>query len=132
MLRSLFIWGSAWLMIGLFLEPFENGIRKLPDTLSYFFTVTGTTSMLLVALTALVDALKRRKWVSVLIDVGHNPLMMYVMYTILINATLELIPPMRSFMLGSLWPAIVRSILSVVLVVAIVRMMSRKRIYWRT
>lgn len=132
MLRSLFIWGSAWLVIGLFLEPFENGIRKLPDTLSYFFTVTGTTSMLLVALTALVDALKRRAWVSVLIDVGHNPLMMYVMFTILINATLELIPPMRGFMLGSLWPAIVRSILSVVLVVAIVRTMSRKRIYWST
>lgn len=132
MLRSLFIWGSAWLVIGLFLEPFENGIRKIPDTLSYFFTVTGTTSMLLVALTALVDALKRRQWVSVLIDVGHNPLMMYVMYTILVNAILELIPPMRGFMLGSLGPAILRSILSVILVVAIVRTMSRKRIYWRT
>jgi predicted acyltransferase len=132
MLRSLFIWASAWLMIGLFLEPFENGIRKVPDTLSYFFTVTGTTSMLLIGLTALVDGLRRRKWVSVLIDLGHNPLMLYVMYTILINAVLELIPPMRGVLRGSLGEAMVRSLLSVGLVVLIVRYMSRKRIYWRT
>jgi predicted acyltransferase len=132
MLRSLFVWASAWLMIGLFLEPFENGIRKVPDTLSYFFTITGTTSMLLLGLTALVDGLRRRQWVSVLVDLGHNPLMLYVMYTVLINSVLELIPPLRGVLRGSLGEAMVRSLLSVGLVVLIVRYMSRKRIYWRT
>jgi predicted acyltransferase len=132
MMRSLFIWASAWLMIGLFLDPFEGGIRKVPDTLSYFFTITGTTSMLLVALTAIVDALKRRQWVSLLIDLGHNPLMLYVMYTILINSILELIPPMRGMLRASFGEAMVRSFLSVAAVVLIVRYMSRKRIYWRT
>lgn len=132
MMRSLFIWASAWLMIGLFLDPFENGIRKVPDTLSYYFTITGTTSMLLLALTAIVDAMKRRKWVSVLIDLGHNPLMLYVMYTVLINSVLELIPPFRGVLRGSLGEALVRSLLSVALVILIVRYMTRKRIYWRT
>jgi predicted acyltransferase len=132
MMRSLFIWAAAWLMIGLFLDPFEGGIRKVPDTLSYFFTITGTTSMLLVALTAIVDALKRRQWVSLLIDLGHNPLMLYVMYTILINSILELIPPMRGLLRASFGEAMVRSVLSVALVALIVRYMSRKRIYWRT
>jgi hypothetical protein len=132
MIRSLFIWASAWLLIGLFVEPFENGIRKVPDTLSYFFTVTGTTSMLLIALAVIVDGLRRRKWVSVLIDLGHNPLMLYVMYTILLNSILELIPPMRGVLRGSLGEAMVRSLLSVGLVILIVRYMSRKRIYWRT
>jgi predicted acyltransferase len=118
-------------MIGLFLDPFENGIRKVPDTLSYFFTITGTTSMLLIALTGIVDGLRHRKWVSVFIDLGHNPLMLYVMYTILINSTLELIPPLRGVLRGSLGEAMVRSLLSVGLVILIVRTMSRKRIFWR-
>jgi hypothetical protein len=132
MMRSLFVWASAWLMIGLFLEPFENGIRKVPDTLSYFLTITGTTSMLLIALTGIVDGLRKRQWVSVLVDLGHNPLMLYVMYTILLNSILELIPPLRGVLRASFGEAMVRSLLSVGLVVLIVRHMSRKRIYWRT
>lgn len=132
MLRSLFIWASCWLMIGLFLDPFEDGIRKVPDTLSYFFTITGTTSMLLVALTTLVDALKRRQWVSLLIDLGHNPLLMYVLYTVLINSALELIPATRGLMLGSFGPAMLRSFITLTVVMLMVRTMSRKRIYWRT
>ena len=131
MMRSMFIWAGIWLMLGLFLDPFENGIRKLPDTLSYFFTITGTTSMLLIALTGIVDGLRHRKWVSVLVDLGHNPLMLYVMYTILINSALELIPPLRGVLRGSFGEAMVRSLLSVGLVILIVRAMSRKRIYWR-
>ena len=131
MMRSMFIWAGIWLMLGLFLDPFENGIRKIPDTLSYFFTITGTTSMLLIALTGIVDGLRRRKWVSVFIDLGHNPLLLYVMYTILINSALELIPPLRGVLRGSFGEAMVRSLLSVGLVIVIVRAMSRKRIYWR-
>jgi predicted acyltransferase len=131
MMRSMFIWAGLWLMIGLFLDPFENGIRKVPDTLSYFFTITGTTSMLLIALTGIVDALRHRKWVSVFVDLGHNPLMLYVMYTILLNSVFELIPPLRGVLRGSFGEAMVRSLLSVGLVILIVRTMSRKRIFWR-
>jgi predicted acyltransferase len=131
MMRSMFYWAGTWLMISLFLDPFENGIRKVPDTLSYFFTITGTTSMLLIALAGIVDALRHRKWVSVLIDLGHNPLMLYVMYTVLINSAIELIPPLRGMLRASLGEAVVRSLLSVAVVVVIVRHMSRKRIFWR-
>jgi hypothetical protein len=131
MIRSMFLWAGVWLMIGLFLDPFENGIRKVPDTLSYFFTVTGTTSMLLVAFTSVTELLKRQRWLSVLIDLGHNPLMLYVMYTVLINSVVGLSPVTREMMNGSLGPALVRSLLSVGLVIVLVRYMSRKRIYWR-
>lgn len=132
MLQSLFIWAAGWLMIGLFLEPFEGGIRKLPDTLSYFFTVTGTTSMLLVALTALLDGLGRQKWVNTLIDIGHNPLLMYVIYTVFLNSLLELIPPLRGLLRGSFGEQLLRSAIQVAIVMLMVRAMSRRRIYWRT
>ena len=41
--------------------------------------------MLLVGLTALIDALGRRRWVATLIDVGHNPLLLYVLFTVFLN-----------------------------------------------
>jgi len=132
LLRSLFVWSSLWLVLGLLLEPFEGGIKKVPDTLSYYFTVTGVTMMLLVALTTVIDSLRHRRWVNTLIDVGHNPLLAYVLYTVLINSVLELIPPLRGVLTGSPGESLVRSALSVLGVVLIVRAMSRRRIYWRT
>jgi len=132
MMRSLYLWAAIWLTMGLFLEPFEGGIKKVPETLSYFFTVTGTTSMLLVALTGIIDALERRRWVSVLIDVGHNPLLCYVLFTVFLNSLFELIPPLRSVLQSSPALSLVRSAINVVIVVAVVRYVSRRRIYWRT
>ncbi|HJQ18792.1 MAG TPA: DUF5009 domain-containing protein [Gemmatimonadaceae bacterium] len=132
LLRSLFVWASMWLVIGLLLEPFEGGIKKVPDTLSYFFTVTGTTMMLLVLLTAVIDSLHRRRWVNALIDVGHNPLLTYVLYTVLLNSALELIPVTREFMRQTPWLSVLRSMVEVVIVVLTVRAVSRRRIYWRT
>lgn len=133
LLRSLFVWGSLWLVIGLVLEPFEGGIKKVPDTLTYYFTVTGVTMMLLVLLTTIIDSLHRRRWVNALIDVGHNPLLAYVLYTVLINSALELVPVLRQDPATSSpgW-SLVRSAFVVVAVVLIVRAMSRRRIYWRT
>jgi hypothetical protein len=58
--------------------------------------------------------------------------MLYVTYTLLINSLLELSPVTRDFMNGSFGPAMVRSLLSLGLVIVAVRYMSRKRIYWRT
>ncbi len=132
MLRSLFLWGAMWLLLGLALEPFEGGIKKEPETLSYFFTVTGTTLLLLAGMTALTDGLKRSNAVRVLIDVGQNPLLAYVLFTVLLNSVFELTPPMRSFLQATPAQSVARSIVSTVVTIALVCYVSRKRIYWRT
>lgn len=132
LIRSLFVWSALWLMTGLILEPFENGIRKVPDTLSYFFTVTGLVGMLLVSLVGVVDLLRRPKWVNALIDVGHNPLLTYVLFTVLINSILEMIPAARGVLMGSPELAMLRSVIMTVLVILIVRWTTRKGIFWRT
>jgi predicted acyltransferase len=132
MLRSLFLWGAFWLTLGLFLEPFEGGIRKVPETLSYFFTIAGLTTTLLVALAVIIDVLGARKPVRPLIDVGHNPLLAYVLFTVLINSALEMIPALRGFMRDSVPLSFARSVLTTAAVVMIVSAVSRKRIYWRT
>ncbi|HEY6218512.1 MAG TPA: DUF5009 domain-containing protein [Gemmatimonadaceae bacterium] len=132
LLRSLFLWATCWMLIGLFVEPFDGGIRKVPDNLSYYFTVTGTTSMLLVALVAIVDGLKRQRWVATLVDVGHNPLLCYVLFTVFLNPLSELVPAVRDMSLDNMAVQATRSIIELSLVIAAVRWMSRRRIYWRT
>lgn len=132
MLRSLFLWAAGWLMLGLFLEPAEGGIKKVPETLSYFFTVTGLTMMLLVTIAALVEVLGKRKPVAALIDVGQNPMLMYVLYTVFFNSILEMIPVMRGVLRDSAGAVLLRSVISTILVVLIVRAFTKRRIWWRT
>lgn len=132
LLHRLFSWAALWLLLGLVLDPFEGGIKKVPDTLSYFFTVTGLTMMVMVALVSVVDVLGSRKFVRPLIDVGHNPMLVYVLYTVLLNSLLELIPTMRGVLRASPGESILRSLITTVVVVMIVQYFTRKRIFWRT
>lgn len=132
MLRATFGWGAVWLLLGLFVEPFDGGMRKTPETLSYFLVVAGITTMLLVTLTVIIDGLGRRKWVSALIDVGHNPLVAYVVFSLLINSLLELVPAMRGVLRESAGASFLRSLLETTAAVLLVRALSRRRIYWRT
>lgn len=132
LVRQLYLWGVVWLLAGLFLDPAEGGIRKVPDTLSYFFTVTGLTKLLLVSLVITVDLLRRSAWARPLIDVGHNPMIAYVLYTVFLNSLLELIPAVRPILRGSPGEALLRSLLVTALVVAIVQAFTRRRIFWRT
>jgi predicted acyltransferase len=132
LLRQLFLWAGAWLLFGLLLDPAEGGIAKVPDTLSYFFTVSGLTMMLLVCLSALVDLLGRTGFARPMIEVGQNPMLCYVLFTVLLNSIFELIAPLRTVLRASPGEAILRSLLTVILVVIIVQAMTRRRVFWRT
>lgn len=132
LIRTLYGWAAIWLVLGLFLEPSQGGIKKVPETLTYFFTVTGTTSMLLVSLAAVIDGLGQLRPVAALVDFGQNPLFGYVLYTVLINSILELIPPLRPVLQATAAQSFVRSVICCIVVIMLVRALSRKRIYWRT
>lgn len=132
LVRDLYLWGVVWLLAGLFLDPAEGGIRKVPETLSYFFTVTGITKLLLVSLVITVDLFGKSAWARPLIDVGHNPMIAYVLYTVFLNSLLELIPAMRPVLRGSPGEALLRSLIVTALVVVIVQVFTRRRIFWRT
>jgi len=132
LIKTLYGWGAIWLMLGLLLEPSQGGIKKVPETLTYFFTVTGTTSMLLVSLAAVIDGLGKLRPIAALVDFGQNPLFGYVLYTVLINSILELIPPLRPVLQSTPTQSLIRSVICCIGVILLVRMLSRKRIYWRT
>ena len=87
---------------------------------------------MLVAMTALVDGVKRRNWVHALIDVGQNPLLGYVLFTLFLNPLLEMIAPLRGVLEGSPATSVARSAIATVLVVAAVRYVTHARVFWRT
>jgi predicted acyltransferase len=132
LLRGLFVWAAAWLLIGLLLDPAEGGITKVPDRLSYYFTISGLTMMLLVSLTAVVDLLGRVRAARPLIEVGQNPMLMYILFTVFLNSIFELIAPLRGVLRSSPGESILRSIVTLVVVVLLVQLATRRRIFWRT
>jgi hypothetical protein len=57
---------------------------------------------------------------------------MYVMFTLLLNSLFTMTPAMEDFLQSSPGLSVVRSVLMTLLTIAVVRWVSRKRIYWRT
>jgi hypothetical protein len=79
LIRSLYCWGAPWLLLGLLAEPFEGGITKgPPSTISYYFVALGLSILLLAAFTIWIDALGRRRSLSLLVLNGQNPMLAYV------------------------------------------------------
>jgi hypothetical protein len=78
LLARLFQWGAYWLLLGLFFEPYEGGIKKSFATMSYFFASLGLAILTLAAFTIVIERLNGRRSVALLTANGQNPLLAYV------------------------------------------------------
>jgi predicted acyltransferase len=134
LIRSLFLWGAYWLVLGLVFEPYEGGIKKDPNTMSYFFVTSGLAIFLLIALTIIIDVFNKRRWLQMVIDNGQNPMIAYLGIT-------NLIPPLLALTsLGSLleslmptpWLGALRGMLTTLLLALAVSVFTRRKIFWRT
>jgi predicted acyltransferase len=130
-LRDLIRAGVLWLVLGMLLEPFQGGIKKVPGTLSYYFALAGNTALLLAALFALAELLGVRRGLATLVEIGQNPLLAYVIFTLFLDPLLDLLPGMSGFLRGSPAELLVRSLLSVLLVAGLVRELTRRGLFWR-
>lgn len=130
-LAGLFGWGVFWLLLGILLEPFEGGIKKVPQTLSYLFVSAGLSCTLLLACVIVADAFGQgRRLLRPLVEVGQNPMLAYVVYMLGLNHLLYLLG-VGDFMTGSATEATIRGFLVAGGVSALVWAASRARLYWR-
>lgn len=90
LLKSFYQWGIYWLCLGLFFEPYENGIKKDPSTLSYYFVTTAIAIFLLIIFTIIINVFKQQKRLQLLIDNGQNPMIAYVAFANLLLPILKL------------------------------------------
>lgn len=126
---------AALLVAGFALEPFTNGIKKTPFTISYAFITCAISLMLLFCFEVLCHLSKRNAFVWVFSGAGQNPLMSYIaLYSFVM-------PIMAITHLSSVyyaccphdkpWIATLSAAILVLLTMAIVACFSHKKVFWR-
>lgn len=138
--RALFLWGIVWLALGLGFEKYQGGIHKDPATLSYYFTTAGLSTFLLIVLIAGQEILQKANPLLLVYRCGQNPMIAYVAAGMLIIPFFSLIPVGGGQNLYGLFMSLFQTpwakagagaIITAILIV-IVSLLSRYRIFWRT
>jgi predicted acyltransferase len=126
--------GFYLLLLGLFLDAFEGGIKKDPSTYSYYFVTSGLAFFALIFFSALAQLRYVNRVVSYLSENGRNPMVAYVAGNLLLIPVLHLssfydewssmnTSPFVGFLKGFLFTAIV-SLITV--------FFTRRKWFWKT
>jgi predicted acyltransferase len=132
--HALFNWAIYWLVLGLFFEPYEGGIKKDKATMSYYFVTAGCAICLLIAFSILVEVFQRRRWVQLLIENGQNPMIAYAGINNLVIPVLALTGADRllSGLAATPWLGFVRGAIITLLLALSVSAFTRLKVFWRT
>ena len=130
--KGVFAIAALFLLCGLLMDPLDNGIKKVPCTISYCFVSFGISALLLIALN-FVAQIKANPLQRIFAGAGTNPLMSYVAYYILLLPILKLTGIMTWLqeITASPLAGVARAALLVLISMWIVSLFSQKRIFWR-
>jgi predicted acyltransferase len=126
--------GAYLLVLGLFLEACEGGIKKDPSTYSYYFVTSGLAFLMLIALNAVQAFSPGRGIVGFLAANGRNPMVAYVAGSLLLLPLLHLTGLIRSWEALSSGPGagFLKGLLFTACVSAVTLLFTRKKWYWKT
>ncbi|MBP6672543.1 MAG: DUF5009 domain-containing protein [Bacteroidetes bacterium] len=132
--RSIFGWGSFWLILGFFFEAYEGGIKKDHPTMSYYFVTTGLAHFTYIAFSVITDHFRRSQWINLLIDNGRNPMIAYVAGSVVVLPLLSLtgISELLNMLIVSPWLGFIKGVIFTMLVALTAAVFSKKGLYWRT
>jgi predicted acyltransferase len=127
-------WGTFWLLLGLLLDPFDGGTKKVPETFAWFFQGSGLAIAVLVIFIIVADVLRKPRALQLLIDNGQNPMVAYVAVGMLVAPLLGLtgINDFVTARLSSPWMAFAWSVAGTLIVAWAVRTLTRRRLLWRS
>lgn len=127
--------GAFALILGLFFEAYEGGIRKDDSTYSYYFVTSGLAFYCLSMLVIVCDVYRWRTVTAPFALAGKNPMIAYV------APQLFLFPLMNLCGVGEAidpwWAStpllgLLRGVLFTALAIALAAGFSKLRLYWRT
>jgi predicted acyltransferase len=132
--QKLFMWAIYWLVLGLFFEPYEGGIKKDHPTLSYYFVTSGLAICVFIAFSLLIDVFRQKRWCQLLIDNGQNPMIAYAGINNFITPILALTGADRLLTLfaTSPWRGFWKGIIITLLMALTVSFLTRRKCFWRT
>lgn len=134
MWAQLYHWGAWFLMIGLCFEAFEGGIRKDDVTISYLFTTSGLAFFGLLFF-SLVSDYYHCKWISRPLElVGKNPMMAYVMGSMVVIPLMELsgLYDLLGIMDSNPWTGFLKGVIITVICMLLTALFTIKKIFWKT
>ncbi|MCM1450344.1 MAG: DUF5009 domain-containing protein [Clostridiales bacterium] len=127
--------GALALMLGLFFEAFQGGIRKDDPTFSYYFVTTGLAFYCLALLVIVCDMYRWKNITAPFVLAGKNPMIAYVAPTMFIYPVMNLCGIGESLMpfWASTWYwGFARGVLFTAIAIALAAVFSRIKLYWRT
>jgi hypothetical protein len=132
--RELFHWAIFWLVLGLFFEPYEGGIKKDKATVSYYFITSGLAICTYIFFSVVIDVFKKKHYVQLLIDNGQNPMIAYA------GINNFVIPLLGVTGLLSLMTAVVttpflgllKGLIVTLLLMLVTSYCTKRKIFWRT
>jgi predicted acyltransferase len=132
--KSLFVWAIYWLVLGLFFEPYEGGIRKDKATVSYYFVTAGLANCAFIGLSIVIDVFKRRRWLQLFIDNGQNPMIAYaginnfILPVLALTSANKLLTGFATTPWRGFWSGVTITLLMAITV----SILTRLKIFWRT
>lgn len=128
-------WGAYFLLLGLFFEAYEGGIRKDDSTYSYYFVTSGLAFYCLIAFVMLCDVLKYNKIMAPLTMAGKNPMIAYAGTYLAVIPALQLLhifPIMQEYMTSSAIPGFLYGVILTSFDVLIAMYFTKIKWFWRT
>jgi len=132
--QKLFYWAIYWLVLGLFFEPYEGGIKKDHPTLSYYFVASGLAICVLIGFSILIDVFRKKRWLQLLIDNGQNPMIAYAGINNFITPALALVgaDTLLTHFATTPWRGFWKGAVITLLMAVTVSFLTRRKIFWRT
>jgi len=132
--RKLFVAGAYLLMLGLFFEAYEGGIRKDQSTFSYYFVTSGLAFMALIAFSIMCDIYRWKALTAPLQMAGQNPMIAYVAPQLLIMPILNLtgLTTYLNMLSQNAWLGFLRGVIVTTLAVLVAVGFTKLKWFWRT
>ena len=132
--RKLFRAGTYLLVLGLFFEAYEGGIRKDHSTYSYYFTTSGLAFMALLFFNVICDYYKWLKATKFLVMPGQNPMIAYVATNLFVMPLLNLtgLASFLSLLADNAWLGFLRGVVLTSLAMLTAMFFTRIKWFWRT
>lgn len=132
--RTLFSWGTFWLLLGFFFEAYEGGIKKDRATVSYYFVTSGLAGYTYIVFSIIAGHFRRRWPFTLIIDNGKNPMIAYVAGNVLILPLLSLtaLMPVLNMLTFTPWMGFVKGVIFTLLVALATQFFTKKGLFWRT
>lgn len=132
--HKLFRAGAYMLMLGLFFEAYEGGIRKDHSTYSYYFTTSGLAFMALLFFNIICDYYKWLRGTKFLVMSGQNPMIAYVATNLFVMPLLNVlgIASFLSLLTGNAWLGFLKGGILTSLAMLTAMFFTKIKWFWRT